>query len=140
MKIKKLAFILAILLAVAALSACSNAGAITVGGEQLNFAKLDITDTYAGITPAQGNQILTVKYLTQSQSPDLTKISEAFFGQTPSTISDGTNSYPCKSIAFENSGGKIIVTLLFEVPSTLKSETKTLTLSGSTFAPIDLKL
>lgn len=140
MKLRRLALLCAVILIAIALSACSNAAPVTIGNEQLNFVKLDMTDSYAGISSAQGSQILTVKFMAKSENPDLSKISEAFFGQTPSTLSDGKNSYPCKSIAFEKDGSKIIIVTIFEVPSNLRSGVSTLTLSGSAFQTIQLKI
>lgn len=137
---KRCAFLLAILFIVVAFAACAPATVVTVANEQLNFVKMDLVKGYAGISPSQGNQILTVKFMPQSESPDLTKISDAFFGQTPSTLSNGTNSYPCKSIAFEKDTDKLIVTLVFDVPADFKTSAAKFSLSGSEFKTIELNV
>ena len=139
MKTKRLALIVAVLILTAALTACTNVS-VTIAEEQLDFLKADISDSFEGITPEAGNSILTIRFVAKNQNPDLTKISEGFFGETPCTLSDGTNTYPCKSIAFENNGGKINVLPVFEVPSSLAGSGATLTLSGNAFSSIQLKL
>ena len=139
MKIKRLALIFAVLVLAAALSACMDAS-ITIAGEPLDFLRADISDSFEGIAPAAGNSILTLRFVAKNQNPDLTKISEGFFGETPCTLSDGTNSYPCKSIAFENNGGKLNVLPVFEVPSSLAGSGAKLTLSGNAFSSIQLKI
>lgn len=137
---KRLAFLLAILFLVVALAACAPANTVTVADEQLNFVKLDQPKTYSELTPSQGNELLVLKFTAQNENPNLTKISEAFFGETPSTLSNGTNSYPCKSIAFEKSAEKIIIALVFDVPADFKTAASKLTLSDSAFKTIELNI
>ncbi|MEI6101479.1 MAG: hypothetical protein WCP73_06540 [Eubacteriales bacterium] len=138
--IKRLTLLMAILFVAAGLAACAPAATVTVANEQLNFVKMDLSDSYANILPSQGNKILTVKFLAQNENPDMTKISDAFFGQTPSTISNGTASVPCKSIAFEKNTNEIIVALIFDVPENFKTSVSKLTLSGSDLKAIELNL
>ncbi len=137
---KRLAFLLSIFFIAAALVACAPASEVTVADEQLNFVKLEQAKEYAGIAPSQGNQILALKFMAQNENPNLTKISEAFFGETPSTLSNGTNSYPCRSIAFEKSTDKIIVVLVFDVPADFKTSASKFSLSGSAFKTIELNV
>ena len=139
MKMKRLALCIAVLILTGSLTACTNV-TLTIADEQLNFLKADISESYEGIVPAAGNSILTLRFAAQSQNPDLTKISDGFFGETPCTVSNGSGTYPCKSIAFENNGGKIDVIPVFEVPSSLAGSGTTITLSGSAFSSLDLKL
>lgn len=139
MKRKPLALFITVLLVAVALTACSEVS-VKIGEEQLNFLKADVSESYEGIVPADGNSILTLRFVAQNPNPDLTKISDAFFGETPCTLSNGNDTYPCKSIAFENNGGKIDVLPIFEVPSSLKGSGTMLTLSGSAFSPIQIKV
>ncbi len=139
MKIKRLAVLFVVLAFAGALTACSKIS-ITVADEKLNFLKADISESFEGVVPAEGNSILTIRFAAQNPNPDLTKISDAFFGDTPSTVSDGSATYPCKSIAFENTGGKVDVIPVFEIPSSFAGSGKTLTLSGNAFSPIELKV
>lgn len=139
MKMKRLALFITVLILAGSLTACTNI-VLTIADEQLDFLKADISESYEGILPAADNSILTVRFVAQNPNPDLTKISDGFFGETPCSVSNGSDTYPCKSIAFENNGGKINVIPVFEIPSSLKGTGTTLTLSGNAFSPIELKV
>ncbi len=135
MKIKRLAFILAVVLTAAALSACGNSTVIKIQNEKLTFLKTEVETEYEGITPAEGNQILTVRFLAENENPDLTVITDGLFGSNPSMLTTGANTYSCKSVAFENDNGRIIAVAVFEVPATPKGSAA-YTLSGDAFGSI----
>lgn len=135
MKIKRLAFILAIAAAAAVLAACGNTTAVTIQNEKLTFLKAEVESGYEEIAPAEGNQILAVRFLAENENPDLSVITEGFFGGNPSVLTSGANTYACKSIAFENDNGRIIAVPVFEVPATPKGGA-TYTLSGDAFKSI----
>lgn len=137
---KRVAFLLLIVFTVVSLAACAPVSAVTVADEPLHFVKMDLSKTYAGINPSSGNQILAVKFMADNENPNLTKISDAFYGTTPSTISNGTNSYGCKSIAFERNADKIIVSLVFDVPANFKTSASKFSISGSGFKAIELNV
>lgn len=134
---KRVAAAIAVLLLAVSLAACSAKAAVTVAGEKLNYMRMDLSDNYRGIVPSGGNQMLILRFAAQSESPDLYKISEAFFGMPPSTLSNGTDSYTCQSISFEKNTERVIVTLLFEVPSDFET-VPGISLSGNEFSPIQL--
>lgn|GEM_PF-3340096 len=135
MKIKRLAFIFAVLAAAVALAACSSAPALTVQNEKLTFVKAEIVAAYEGITPPEGGRLLTVRFVLDNAEADLAPVADAFFSSDPCVLSIGADTYPCKSIAFENSSGRIIAVPVFEVPASL-SKGAVCTLSGNSFSPL----
>lgn len=135
MKIKRLAFILAAVLTATLLTACGNSTVVTIGNEKLTFLKAAVESGYAGIIPAEGSQILAVRFLAENENPDLSAITEGFFGANPSVLTSGAKSYPCISIAFENDNGRIIAVPVFEVPIAPKGSAA-YTLSGDAFGSI----
>ncbi len=139
MKKKRLALFFGILLAAAVLFACAGRSEVAIQNEKLTFLKATAQSEYAGITSAEGNQILAVRFLAENENPDLSVITEGFFGESPSVITGGTNTYACKSIAFENDNGRIIAIPIFEVPLAPEGEAA-YTLSGDSFSPIQFSL
>lgn len=139
LKIKRLAFILGVLLTAAALAACASLPVVQIQNEKLTLIGTETSDRYEGVFPAEGNQILAVRFLAENKNPDLTAIAEGFFGTTPCTLSIGGDTYDCRSIAFEQENGQLIALPLFEVPATLP-ENAALTLSGDAFSPVQFSL
>jgi hypothetical protein len=117
------------------LFSCAAESDIAIQNEKLTFLKTTAQSEYAGIAAADGNQILALRFLAESENPDLSVITEGFFGETPSVVDSGADTYACKSIAFEKENGRIIAVPLFEVPLAPEGGT-TYTLSGNAFSPI----
>ena len=135
---KKIVFAVCILLVISLFCACGPQFTVQIAQTELGVISAKVTKDFADVTPAEADhQLLVVTMQAQTLEPDLSALTDAIFGDTPSTAADETGAYPCTSIAFSQDSDSTSVYAIFEVPASLKN--KTVTISGEDFDSFSLQ-
>ena len=115
---KTLTIIICVILIACMLCSCTEKQTLTTeDGISFSYEKMSVMDSFETITPeTQSNQILCVT-ISVPFNTDIDAVKDAFFGENPSTVTDGTNTYACKAVAYGNGSDSIVFNALYEIPS-----------------------
>jgi hypothetical protein len=110
--------------------------------DTFEYFEYRVVDSFADITPSEGNKLLLVYLKPQDHSDPSEKNMYPYFVEggdyeKPATLSDGANTYSCLSIGyqFSENGGNAFGVLLFEVPEDIAQTQLVLTVpNGNTLS------
>ncbi|MGI6169096.1 MAG: hypothetical protein ACOYI4_05170 [Christensenellales bacterium] len=140
---RKLSAVVVLLLLILGLAACQDQRPVLQTDlDGFEYFEYRIADSFADITPSEGNRLFLVYIKPQDHSDPSEKDLYPYFVeggdyQEPAVLSDGTNQYECLSIGyqFSENGRNAFGVLLFDVPADLPQAQLTLTApNGNTLA------